>query len=254
MKIYSDEKIDKIITTNGRFYFLRLFITVLLFISIFLLFKTFNNNFRIVFSVLLIIFGINYVIQTKRGLKKIRGTITTNEILNNCKTGDLILFKTNHNHDIPDFLIFKVIPTNLTNDIWTNIGIIYKDDKTKEVYVWLCNDEKNEDLNTNTNKTGVKKLLFLDLVKKYDGVVAYCKINVDIDNKDIMKKIKQYAKFKFMNIKGLLGKPNINRGISSCKFISNVLQDIGFSVKKSIISQPLAMVGNNYNAPEIVVK
>jgi hypothetical protein len=254
MKIYSDEKIDKIITAHGRFHFLRLFITILLVICIYLIFNTLSNSLRMMFAMLIVMFGINYIIQTKRGFKKIRGTITTEEILNNGKTGDLILFKTNHNHDIPDLLIFKIIPTNLTGDIWTNIGILYKDDNTKEVFIWLCDDEKKKDLNTNKNKTGVKKLLFLDLVKDYDGIVAHCQVKTEVHNNDLIKKIKPYSKFPFMNIESLLGNPNNRRGIGSCKFISSVLKDIGFPIKKSLISHPLTMVGDNHSSPEILVK
>ena len=107
MKNYSDEKIEKLINAKGKFYFVRLLITVLIIIVILLVFRNLSNSYRIMFSILICMFFVNFIIQTKRELKKIRKTISTEDILNNAKTGDLILFKSNKNYDIPDLLILK---------------------------------------------------------------------------------------------------------------------------------------------------
>ena len=200
MKSQNDESIEKIFVAKGRFYIYRLLLSIFLLFSIYYIYKVINNSYRILFTVILILFGINYVIQTKRALKRIRTKVKVEDILNNGKTGDIILFKSNENYDVPDFLFFKVVPTNLTNDIWTNIGILQKDEMTQQIFVWICDDKKEVDEFSSKSKTGVKKLLFLDYIKKYNGIIAYSKINIDIDNKKFMKKVKVYSKYPFIKI------------------------------------------------------
>ena len=131
---------------------------------------------------------------------------------------------------------------------------MYRDEKNQEISVWLSDDQKLKDNFTKKTKTGVKKLLFLDLVKNYDGVIAHCSLNKNIKNDEFVKKVKLYSKYPFMNIESILGKPNNRRGIGSCRFVKEILKEFGLDIKKGIISHPLQMVGKDYEPIHILLK
>jgi len=227
---------------------------ILLLISVLIAWRLLSPSFRILLGISIGMFIFNYSIIVKRGMKRIRATTTITNMKKNGKTGDLILFKSNHSHDLPDFLMFRLIPVNITNDIWNHIGILYRDPTTDDLYIWESKDEKGHDLYTNKKKTGVMMGRFQDIIKNYEGVCSYCSLKDTMDSKNFMKKVKMFNKYPYIGLSGIFGKPTIDKGISSYSFIREVLTEMGIHVKRNFILHPLAMVGERYNDPVIIAK
>jgi len=205
-------------------------------------------------AVALILFMVNYMITVRRGMKRLRMTIPINEVEKNGKTGDIILFKPNYSHDISDFMLFKVIPVNISGDMWTHVGMLYRDpDRKNELFVWESTDIKGNDKFTKKSKSGVKMVPFSKRVKNFDGVVGHCEIKKVIDPKEMIKKIKPCSRFPYSNIESLMGKPNIRRGISACQFAQRIMKGVGVNGRRSFVSHPGMLVGEDHHDPRMIV-
>jgi hypothetical protein len=173
--------------------------------------------------------------------------ILVSNIVNECKSGDLLLFSN---------LRCNVITRTLGNPYFSHIGIIVK--KLDELYVLelVLNDYVYPKQSKKAN------LIFtplIDRIKNYSGYVFYCKLlnNLSLENENKLLDISnENNKFTILNNCGyfigkLIEDLNIAQNITSCKFwtihnnIINLCNNIIYSSPIQLISDELLL--NNIN-------
>lgn len=173
--------------------------------------------------------------------------ILVSNIVNECKSGDLLLFS--HSR-------YNVITRTLGNPYFSHIGIIVK--KLDELYV-LELVFYDYVYPKQSRKSNLIFTPLIDRIKNYSGYVFYCKLlnNLSLENENKLLDISnKNAKFTILNncgyfIGNILEDLNIAKNITSWKFwtihnnMINLCNNIIYSSPIQLISDELLL--NNIN-------
>jgi len=170
------EKVDAIVSKKGSIQVKILVLIVLLILSYFMSWKIF-----ILFFLLLSF----YVVVCCKMLEKM-DTIKYNDIKDTIKTGDIVLFKTNHSYDVPEFLYYRLAPTDLSANMWSHVGLAIRCPKNI-LYIWEASEDPSWDYMTESSTSGTKLSNFECRVRNYNGIVAHRKILKPLNDNQIQK-------------------------------------------------------------------
>lgn len=163
------EHIDNVISTEGS-------ITIKVFAILLLLIYIWVPLFPILKILLAVVFIIYTDYKLHSNVKLTNNVIDYKEILKSAQTGDIILFRSYHSYDIPEYILFRMLAATIASTYFGHIGLIIR--KGDEVLILECTEDKYHSLLTNTTKNGVLLHSADKRIHDYDGRIHYIKTNI----------------------------------------------------------------------------
>ena len=224
------ERVDYVVSREGNkflkfcSFILLLFLATLLFIiSRFIEKHTRVNRFAIfAFIIITITNYAEFKLKTNVHFSNITKDLDT--ALDESTTGDFVLFRSYHVHDIPSLFLFRYFASLYLPTFFTHIGIIMKDENG--TYIVENIEDKLYCLHHKYKKNGPVIVDAKKRINEYEGRVYLSKNNLHqfIDSSQIYDKFKKYEHYKYQQ-----------DGIMCVHFISNILLDIDVMIRPYIL-------------------
>lgn len=190
------EELDSIISKNSPLKIRILFYIIC--IIIYLIIKKIpkkNKTYYITIIILLLLIIIEIKLLPKY---KIDNIIHLKKIYNNLNTGDLVLFRSYNSYDLPDFVIFRLITSLLSDNYFSHIGIIVK--INNKPYIMECSQEILFCSYSKKLKNGSVLIEPYKRIKEYYGDIYIVKNNLHkyINDNDNILFFEKYKKCKYL--------------------------------------------------------
>jgi hypothetical protein len=176
------EKIDFIISPEGL-YLVKVITTLFVLILFYFIYKLFKNiskklNMNIIhlwitFLIIFIIW-VNYKLETNHKISNQKKNIE--EVLKDCNSYDIVLFRSYHSYDIPELFFYRWFHSLISDYYCGHIGIIYKEDG--KTYVIESTESFYKSLFDHKKKNGVILNDFTSYVENYDGNIFIIHNNI----------------------------------------------------------------------------
>lgn len=171
------ENIYTIFSLTGYipFKLIAILILVIVYIIPYFIFKRYDIVLfvQIIFTICFIVI-VEYKFKTNINLTE--DILDIPHFLENAKTGDLVLYRSYHSYDVPEFIFFRMFASLFTTTYFGHIGMVVK--IKNKIYILESALDKCYSILTNTVKNGVILTPAEDRIIHYTGRVHYIKTNI----------------------------------------------------------------------------
>ena len=243
---YTKEKIDAIISTEGIIHVKILCIVLLLTIIII------KITLKIPLFRIMLICIILFVISNENMISTKNLTGKTQTDIKNFETGDIVLFRSYHSYDLPEYLFYRIFHSLLSYPYMGHVGMVVKN-HDNQIYILHSTEDIHWCENLKQEKNGVVLQKFENVMSEYDGLIFVYKTNFskhiswDSISKLLNKDEQKYNKKLFglgegkigcvENMRRILQHHNILNSYSilpflPCHFNNSYIFNPNFSVEK----------------------